>query len=321
MFDKVLRLFKGCVLVFTICFYCFLMTVGLCIIYPLKYLGFKDFVFRLSHSWGGRGYWTFIYVLEKIAGVELVWYGDDIPKYENAICISNHVSDTDFVLVQTFGMRKGMLGHTKFMMKKAVSFVPGIGWGCALLSHILMSRDWLKDKVSIEKTFQNVKENKYPVWIISFLEGTRITPKKLEECQEFAKKKNIKPTNYVLTPRVKGFKATVRSFANSQVHYVYDFTFGYEVGPISLWQLMRYSFAGRKIHIDVQRIAIKDIPFDNDVELEKWVYDRYYRKDEMLAKFSKLPDNEKHFETPLRNVPYNYEDFITEPIKRMNKHD
>lgn len=114
------KLVRFCTLVFTICFYCAIMTLGLILLTPLKMFGFNDFVFRVYCMWAGRGYWTFIYVLERLDQVELIWYGDEIPKYENSICISNHVADTDFILIQTFGMRKGMLGHTKFMMKEII---------------------------------------------------------------------------------------------------------------------------------------------------------------------------------------------------------
>ncbi|KAG2391865.1 hypothetical protein C9374_013350 [Naegleria lovaniensis] len=305
---------RFCTLVFAICFYCGIMTIGLILLTPLKYFGFGDLVFKIYCMWAGRGYWTFIFVLEQLDQVELIWYGDKIPKYENSICISNHVADTDFILIQTFGMRKGMLGHTKFMMKEIIKYVPGVGWGCYLLNHIMMTRNWTKDKDSIAKVFGNIKSHKIPVWIISFLEGTRFTPQKLEACKKFCEKKGIKPTEYVLTPRVKGFKATVSNFADSHIEYVYDFTIAYEDGPVSIMQLMRKPFKGKRIHIHVRRIPIKDIPYDDDEKIEKWVYDCFYRKDEMLKEFQKT----KSFGEALHE-PYNYEDFITEPLKRMSK--
>jgi len=198
--------------------------------------------------------------------------------------------------------------------KDLFRYVPGVGWGCYLLNHIMMARNWTDDKASIERTFGNIKSNKIPVWIISFLEGTRFTEAKAKACKEYCEKKGIKPTEYVLTPRIKGFKATVQNFADSHIKYVYDFTIAYEDGPISIMQLMKSPFKGKKIHINVRRIAIKDIPYDDDEKLEKWVYDCFYRKDELLREFQTTKK--------LGNVvsePYNYEDFITEPIKRMSK--
>ncbi|EFC43257.1 predicted protein [Naegleria gruberi] len=177
-----------------------------------------------------------------------------------------------------------------------------------------MARNWTKDKESIERTFGNIKSKKIPVWIISFLEGTRFTPQKLEACKKFCEEKGIKPTERVLTPRVKGFKATVSNFANSHIEYVYDFTIAYEDGPISVMQLMKMPFTGRKIHVHVKRIPIKDVPYESDEKIEKWVYDRFYEKDRLLKQFAET----KSF-GPIVEEPYNYEDFITEPMKRMSK--
>ena len=143
-------------------------------------------------------------------------------------------------------------------------YVPGVGWGCYLLGHIMMNRNWTADKDSIAKVFGNIKSHRIPVWIISFLEGTRFTPEKSKDCKKFCEKKGIKPTEYVLTPRVKGFKATIQNFADSHIEYVYDFTIAYEDGPVSIMQLMKQPYKGKKIHINVRRIPIKEIPYDDD---------------------------------------------------------
>jgi len=48
-----------------------------------------------------------------------------------------------------------------------------------LMGQIFVKRNWTSDKKMIDKAFNGIKENKEPVWIITYLEGTRFTEKKL----------------------------------------------------------------------------------------------------------------------------------------------
>jgi len=45
---------------------------------------------------------------------------------------------------------------------------------------IFVKRDWTSDKKKIEKTFSQIKKLTSHVWIISYLEGSRITPEKIK---------------------------------------------------------------------------------------------------------------------------------------------
>jgi len=45
---------------------------------------------------------------------------------------------------------------------------------------IFVKRDWTSDKKKIEETFSQIKNLKTDVWIISYLEGSRITPEKVK---------------------------------------------------------------------------------------------------------------------------------------------
>jgi hypothetical protein len=70
----------------------------------------------------------------------------------------------------------------------------------------------------------------------------------------------------------------------------------------------------------VKRIPINEIPYQNDKELEKWVYDLYYEKDELLDKFYNCPDNDKKFVGKAkRNFPFYFHDCVTEPFKKMEE--
>lgn len=88
---------------------------------------------------------------------------------------------------------------------------------------IFLRRNWDTDSNNVEKSFKNIKDIKQPLYLISFLEGTRFTPSKLEEARKFALDRNLAPTKHVLLPRVKGFKAILKSLRNSHVKYIVSF--------------------------------------------------------------------------------------------------
>lgn len=75
---------------------------------------------------------------------------------------------------------------------------------------VFLSRNWDKDKVAIAQTFRHLKEDPTtPFWLLSHPEGTRFSPKKLEECNNFAREHGHPELKHCLLPRTKGFVATV----------------------------------------------------------------------------------------------------------------
>jgi len=122
---------------------------------------------------------------------KITYSGDDLPEKENAIVVVNHRSWDDFILVNSVAFRKRTVKSLKYFAKDSLKFLPGFGWGMYLMGQIFVKRNWTSDKKMIDKAFNGIKENKEPVWIITYLEGTRFTPKKLIQSHEFAKKKKF----------------------------------------------------------------------------------------------------------------------------------
>jgi len=54
-----------------------------------------------------------------------------------------------------------------------------------LMGMLLIKRNWTSDREKIERIFHVMKKYRLPVWIISYLEGTRVTTKKIEEVKRF----------------------------------------------------------------------------------------------------------------------------------------
>lgn len=84
-----------------------------------------------------------------------------------------------------------------------------------MLDSVFLKRDWMKDLPSINKTFHMLNSRKLPFWLTSYVEGTRATPKKIEEGQEFARSRGLPVLNYLCFPRTKGFVCTVQGLRES----------------------------------------------------------------------------------------------------------
>jgi len=67
----------------------------------------------------------------------------------------------------------------------------------------------MADKANILSTFRVLRSRKLPFWMLSFVEGTRATPKKITEGQEYSKERNLPVFKNLLVPRTKGFVAMV----------------------------------------------------------------------------------------------------------------
>lgn len=59
-----------------------------------------------------------------------------------------------------------------------------------LADFLFVRRNWLRDQRRIQNTFSNIKRLQTPVWITSFVEGTRFSPIKLREVGLFQASKD-----------------------------------------------------------------------------------------------------------------------------------
>ncbi|RKP09830.1 hypothetical protein THASP1DRAFT_13736, partial [Thamnocephalis sphaerospora] len=218
--------------------------------------------------------------------MDITFSGDELPAGENAIVISNHVGMSDYYLINAVAIRKRMISHCSVSTMR--DGVPFWGWGMWLCGMLMIKRNWLQDRRRIEAVFHRIRTYRPPVWVISFLEGTRLSPKKLREGQAFARSRNLPVLENLLVPRTKGFCETVRQLRDTHVKHVYDFTIAYQhskrgfgVSP-SLLRVHSHSLRGEyRFHVHVRRYAIDDLPND-DEELAKWVHQTYREKDALL---------------------------------------
>jgi len=255
----------------------------LCILFPILVAIGGRRLFSKSANLVAHFFWKYMVTgFEVWGGRKVVISGDFIPMRETAIVISNHRWGLDWLMIFTISARKGRLGVCKFFAKDSVKWVPGIGWGIWLLDFPFLARDWTSDSRTIDKTFEKFSQRRLPFWVVSHLEGTRLSKDKIRQSQEFAKKKDLPVLNHILLPRTKGFIATVQGMKkNGLAKVVYDITIVYGDGRGS--SSPRYHLP-TSVNLHVRRYLLDDLP-NSDEELNTWTLERWKEKDALIEGF------------------------------------
>jgi 1-acyl-sn-glycerol-3-phosphate acyltransferase len=249
------------------------------VIYPFSRHAFRKVNRTVAHCWWG----LCVLWAEHLHRIKPVFSGDDVPDAENAIVVANHQQMPDIVALMMFAWRKKRLGDLKWFVKDVIKYVPGVGWGMIFLDCIFLKRAWDKDENRIRATFSRFLRDRIPVWLVSFPEGTRITPSKLAKAQEFSRGRGEWIPQRVLVPRARGFAASVLGM-REHITAVYDVTIGYPGRIPTLGELI--SSFNSQIHIHVRRHPIASLPKDQG-ELGAWITDRFKDKDRLLEAFTR----------------------------------
>ncbi len=245
-------------------------------------LPFSRPAFRRLNRWCANTWWGWcVTASQRLNGTDVVTTGDDLPMAENALIIANHQQMPDILALMTLARSKERLGDLKFFVKYALKWVPGLGWGMQFLGCPFLRRDWTTDRELIHCTFNTITEEGIPVWLVTFVEGTRSTPAKIQASARWAVDHGMDPLRHLLTPRSKGFVATVGAL-RGHLDAIYDVTIGYEGGVPTLCQLILGCVD--RIHIHVQRFAVEDLP-SSGTDLRTWLFQRYRTKDDLLESF------------------------------------
>jgi 1-acyl-sn-glycerol-3-phosphate acyltransferase len=243
---------------------------------PFSRGAFRHFNRQCADWW-----WGMCVSVSQMADIRPIYYGDELPMRENAIVVCNHQQMPDIVALMMLARCKGRLGDMKWFVKDVLKFVPGVGWGMLFLDCLFIKRNWDADAGHIRATFSKIIDQKIPLWLISFSEGTRITAAKLARTREYANKQSLPLPEHVLIPRTKGFVASVEGL-RGHIQAVYDVTIAYPEGIPTLWQYFR-GLASR-IHLRVKRCAVEELPTE-PAALSGWLLERFREKDRLLSYF------------------------------------
>jgi 1-acyl-sn-glycerol-3-phosphate acyltransferase len=264
----------------------FLLLLNLVQMLSLLLRLFSGPAFRFVNRQCAAGWFNFLtWALEHGLGVRFVVTGDALPARENAFVIANHQSGCDIPALVALASRCRRAGDLKWFVKHPIKWVPGIGWGMQFLDCIFVRRNWTADKDKILATFERLRTHRVPFWILSFVEGTRLTPAKLERSRVYCAKAGLPVLANVMSPRTRGFEATLEGLG-SLTDAVYDVTIafeGYEVGRVP--GLKALFFGGmNRVHMHVRRYPAAALPASREARVA-WVLDRFEEKDRMLARF------------------------------------
>lgn len=128
---------------------------------PVSYL-FPDAVYNIC-SFVAYTNWSWIQaIFEVFNGGKITISGDQLPEGESAIIISNHVSWTDFYMIQKLAIRSRMLGRNRWFAKAELKYVPLLGWGIWSMGMPMVSRKWLHDQKELDRVFNGIVVRKWP---------------------------------------------------------------------------------------------------------------------------------------------------------------
>ena len=250
----------------------------------LVLLPFSRSAFRRANREAANAWWALCVIwAEKVHRVRPVITGDTLPDNENAFVIANHQTMPDIVALMTLAYRKKRLGDMKWFVKDAIKYVPGIGWGMLYLDCIFLKRDWDRDADKIQATFSKFLRDRISVWMMSFPEGTRLSPAKLALAQDFAKKSGHPLPQHVLIPRTRGFAATVIGM-RTHLGAIYDVTIAYPDRVPTMTELLGQIGGG--FHLHVRRYEMASLPTEAD-QISAWLVERFREKDALMEHFSK----------------------------------
>ncbi|KAL7747960.1 hypothetical protein RI367_006708 [Sorochytrium milnesiophthora] len=232
---------------------------------------------------------------------------------ESAIIVCNHLSFVDWSLINALALRKGMLDHVKYFVKHSMRYIPFFGIGMYLAGFPFLKRNWASDNRKIEAVFHRLKDEQLPCWIVSFIEGTRLTPHKLFESQSFCSARGLPHLSNVLYPRKKGLYATVTALRHSHIKYMYDLTIAYFHEPT---RTMNRHFPTLidmhsnenlhkdwRFHMHLDRFLLEEIPATED-EFGVWIEQRWIEKDKLLQSWEQewpVPGQNGCYELPYYN--------------------
>ncbi|KAH0291394.1 hypothetical protein M436DRAFT_39877 [Aureobasidium namibiae CBS 147.97] len=236
-------------------------------------------------------------ICEDSNGAHIILAGDELPVGESAILVANHVEWSDFYLIQALAIRTAMLGRCRWFAKNTLKWVPVLGWGLMVMGMPLVSRKWSEDKQEMERLFSGIKKGRWPIWLISFSEGTRYRPKKHAEAVRWCEANQKSLPQHTLHPRPRGFVATVQQLRKtSHVKAVYDVTIAYAeddkfMSPPSFFKtVFQPNLSQRyRMYAHVHRYELSSLP-ETDSEITHWLEERWTEKGERLAKLKKSLD-------------------------------
>lgn len=140
----------------------FAADVCLSALLPLSYLS-PRFVYDVSSRLANSVWHAVQLIFTWLNGATITVSGSGLPRHESAVVVANHLSWTDFYMIQALAIKAGMLGRCRWFAKQQLKWVPFLGWGLWAMGMPLVSRNWMRDRTEIDNVFGTVICNKLPI--------------------------------------------------------------------------------------------------------------------------------------------------------------
>ncbi|KAG6671136.1 hypothetical protein I3843_Q013400 [Carya illinoinensis] len=229
--------------------------------------------------------WPFLF--EKINGTKVVFSGDMVPEGERVLLIANHRTEVDWMYLWDLALRKGCLGHMKYILKSSLMKLPVLGWGFHILEFIAVERKWEIDESVLCNMLSTFKNPQDPLWLVLFPEGTNFTEEKCKKSRKFAAEAKLPMMFNVLLPKTKGFCFCLEALRGS-LNAVYDVSIAYKHQCPSFMDNV-FGVDPSEVHIHVLRIPIDEIPAC-DTGAAAWLTNRFQLKDQLLSYLQQKDD-------------------------------
>ncbi|KAM3341905.1 putative 1-acyl-sn-glycerol-3-phosphate acyltransferase 4 [Capsicum galapagoense] len=226
------------------------------------------------------GLWPILF--EKVNETNVIFSGDYVPPRERVLLIANHRTEVDWMYLWNLALRKGCLGHIKYLLKKSLMKLPVFGWGFYVLEFIPLERNWAVDEPVIKQMLSTFTNPQDPLWLTVFPEGTDYSDQKCRTSQEFASQKGLPVLRNVLLPKTRGFYACLEILRNS-LDAVYDVTIAYK-NQCPTFLDNAFGVDPSEVHIHVRRIPLEEIP-ESEKEASRWLMKTFHFKDQLLSDF------------------------------------
>ncbi|TKR72250.1 hypothetical protein L596_019726 [Steinernema carpocapsae] len=231
-------------------------------------------------------------------GVKVVEYGNDIAKISDKRCLflSNHLGLVDhFILMTAMHNKHTLTGRYLWVIYNIWKYTPlGLMWTAH--GNFFINGGASK-RTSVLNTFRKHLRKYY--WeqdygfVVMYPEGSRFFLIK-DSGARFAEKNGLKPLKHCAYPRT-GAAHTVLSECGPKedredpIEYIVDCTLGYPKGEVvDLGKAMTGEWPSDNTTVAIHyRIYRTDASMADEKVLQKWLYERYEEKDQLLDDFYK----------------------------------
>jgi 1-acyl-sn-glycerol-3-phosphate acyltransferase len=261
--------------------------LGSLVIKPFAPAAYRAFNAHCAGAW-----WSFlVYCLENIFYIRLIYDVEEVggrnldppvklaTKAPSVLLVCNHQSLLDALVILIFAKRHRALASLKWFVKDSLRYIPLLGWGLWFLDCVFLKRNWNVDAESIRESFEKFRRQETPIWLVSFVEGTRRSEKSVSKSRDYAIRHGLEPFRNLLMPKYKGFTATLEGMAG-RLDFVYDLTLRYAPPQPTFWALLNGKIG--PIRVLFRKFEVASIPVE-PLQTRAWLLARFREKDEWLC--------------------------------------